>query len=61
MKKTEQKPKPAKASGIKQMSIDISAWEILIRAKDFAIEEGITHPSFSDAIRAMKRRIDYER
>ena len=47
-----------KPSGNKQLTIDISAWEILIRAKDFAIDEGISHPSFSDAIRAMQRRLD---
>jgi hypothetical protein len=56
-KKEVKKPIQRKRVGQKQVTVDESAWDILISLKELAIEDGISYPSLSDGIRSMGRRL----
>lgn len=56
-KKKEVKKPTRKRVGQKQVTVDESAWDILISLKKLAIEDGISYPSLSDGIRSMGRRL----
>lgn len=56
-KESVKKPSPRKRVGQKQVTVDESAWNILISLKELAIEDGISYPSLSDGIRSMGRRL----